>query len=139
MLGLGRIVAGAGFLVATLYFTKMVADWFSGREIATAMSLLVMSWPFGIAIGQVGHTWLVILSDWRLPFFVASAWCTVSAVGVWVFYREPQGLPPLKGRKMRLLSGEWALVGCAGLAWGVFNAGYITWLSFGPAVRCIGG
>lgn len=56
VIGLGRVLAGAGFLFATLYFTKMVADWFEGREIATAMSILVMSWPFGIAMGQVGHT-----------------------------------------------------------------------------------
>jgi MFS family permease len=133
-LGLGRIIAGAGFLVVTLYFTKMVADWFGGREIATAMSLLVMSWPLGIAIGQVGHTWLVTAFDWRLPFLVASAWCGLAAIGVWVMYRPPHGLPPVSERALRLMPREWAMIGCAGLAWGVFNAGYITWLSFGPAV-----
>ena len=42
-IGLGRVLAGAGFLFMTLYFTKMVADWFVGREIATAMAILVMS------------------------------------------------------------------------------------------------
>ncbi|MFT6309248.1 MAG: putative MFS family arabinose efflux permease, partial [Halioglobus sp.] len=62
--GLGRIFAGAGFLLTTLYFTKMVADWFEGREIATAMSILVMSWPFGIAMGQVGHAWLAVAYGW---------------------------------------------------------------------------
>ncbi|MDG4647862.1 MFS transporter [Roseibacterium sp. SDUM158017] len=133
-LGFGRIVAGAGFLVVTLYFTKMVADWFGGREIATAMSLLVMSWPFGIAIGQVGHTWLVTLYDWRLPFLVASAWCALAAIGVCALYRPPHDLPPVTGRNLRLMPREWALICCAGIAWGVFNAGYIMWLSFGPAV-----
>jgi len=44
--------------VSTLYFTKMTADWFSGRELATAMSVMVVSWPFGIAMGQIGHGWL---------------------------------------------------------------------------------
>lgn len=134
ILGLGRIVAGAGFLVVTLYFTKMVADWFGGREIATAMSLLVMSWPLGIAIGQVGHTWLATVFDWRVPFLAASGWCALAAAGVWAFYRPPHDLPPVTGRNLRLLPREWALIGCAGIAWGVFNAGYITWLSFGPAV-----
>lgn len=133
-LGLGRIIAGAGFLVVTLYFTKMVADWFGGREIATAMSLLVMSWPFGIAVGQVGHTWLATVFDWRLPFLVASAWCGLAAIGVWAMYRPPHDLPPVSERRLRLMPREWALIGCAGIAWGVFNAGYITWLSFGPAV-----
>jgi hypothetical protein len=40
-IGAGRLLSGAGFLFDTLYFTKMVADWFKGREIATAMSILV--------------------------------------------------------------------------------------------------
>lgn len=70
VIGLGRVLACAGFLFASLYFTKMVADWFEGREIATAMSILVMSWPFGIAMGQVGHTWLTGLYGWRVPFAV---------------------------------------------------------------------
>ena len=63
----GRLVAGAGSLFAMLYFTKMAADWFEGREMATAMSILVMSWPFGIAMGQVGHTWLAEVHGWASP------------------------------------------------------------------------
>ena len=58
MFALGRLLCGAGFVLATIYFTKMTADWFAGRELATAMAVVVMSWPFGIAMGQVGHGWL---------------------------------------------------------------------------------
>ncbi len=43
MIAAGRAVCGVGFVFSTLYFTKMVADWFAGKEIATAMSILVMS------------------------------------------------------------------------------------------------
>ena len=50
----------------------MATDWFSGREIATAMGLLVMTWPLGIAAGQIGHTWLAQISHWSTPFYVAS-------------------------------------------------------------------
>jgi predicted MFS family arabinose efflux permease len=46
LLAAGRLLCGAGFVVSSLYFTKMTADWFSGRELATAMSVMVMSWPF---------------------------------------------------------------------------------------------
>ncbi|MFT6878381.1 MAG: MFS family permease [Granulosicoccus sp.] len=87
--GLGRIFAGAGFLVTTLYFTKMVADWFEGHEIATAMSILVMSWPFGIAMGQVGHAWLAVAYGWQISFQVASAYCLLAALGVFLFYKAP--------------------------------------------------
>ena len=129
------LAAGAGFLFATLYFTKMVADWFEGCEIATAMSILVMSWPFGIAMGQVGHTWLAGLFGWRAPFAVASVYCLLAALTVFTLYRAPHDLrAPGAGRIRGLLPREWGLILCAGFAWGVFNAGYVVYLSFGPAM-----
>lgn len=129
----GRLFAGAGSLFAMLYFTKMAADWFEGREMATAMSILVMSWPFGIAIGQVGHTWLAEAFGWRVPFLAAAAYCAVAALAVFALYRAPNDLPRLQPTgKTGLLPREWALVACAGVAWGAFNAGYVTYLSFGP-------
>ncbi|EAQ23736.1 MFS transporter [Roseovarius sp. 217] len=134
-IGAGRVLSGAGFVIAGLYFTKMVADWFEGREIATAMSVLVMSWPFGIAMGQVGHTWLTEIHGWRAPFAVASVWCALAALAVFTLYRPPNGLPSGAGTWIKgLLPHEWGLVVCAGTAWGVFNAGYVVYLSFGPSM-----
>jgi MFS family permease len=134
-IGLGRVFAGAGFLFTTLYFTKMIADWFEGREIATAMSILVMSWPFGIAMGQVGHAWLSQTYGWQVPFQVASVYCLVAALGIFLLYRPPHDLPHAKSSSGAALTGqEWRLVLCAAAAWGVFNAAYVTYLSFGPKV-----
>jgi MFS family permease len=139
-IGFGRVVSGAGFLFATLYFTKMVADWFEGREIATAMSILVMSWPFGIAMGQVGHTWLAEVHGWRAPFAVASAWCAVAAIAVLTLYRPPHDLPSHTTSRIKgLLPREWGLIVLAGIAWGVFNAGYVVYLSFGPSMLAVQG
>lgn len=133
IIGLGRLLAGGGFLVTTLYFTKMTADWFEGREIATAMSILVMSWPFGIAMGQIGHTWLAEHYGWPVPFQLASAYCLLAALALFVFYRPPNDLPSVKANiPMRLTGQEWRLTICAGAAWGVFNAGYVVYLTFGP-------
>ncbi len=132
-IGLGRVMAGAGFLFATLYFSKMVADWFDDREMATAMSVLVMSWPFGIAIGQVGHTWLAQVFDWHAPFLVAAGYCGLAALAILLFYRPPHDLPRLKSAAVLALTRqEWHLIICAGTAWGVFNAGYVIYLTFGP-------
>jgi len=133
--GMGRVLAGAGFLFTTLYFTKMVADWFEGREIATAMSILVMSWPFGIAMGQVGHAWLAQTYGWQVPFQAASAYCLIAAVGVFLLYRPPHDLPDATGGARVSLTGqEWRLILCAATAWGVFNAAYVTYLAFAPKV-----
>lgn len=133
MIGLGRLVSGAGFLLSSLYFTKMTADWFSGREMATAMSLLVMSWPLGIAVGQVGHEWIAEAFGWRWTFFAASIYCAAGAVAVFGCYRAP---PDLAGARettvSRLSRRELHLTLIAALVWGTFNAGYVVYLNFGP-------
>lgn len=134
-IGIGRIFAGAGFLFTTLYFTKMIADWFEGREIATAMSILVMSWPFGIAIGQVGHAWFAQTYGWQVPFQAASAYCLIAAAGVFLLYRPPHDLPDAAaGARVALTGQEWRLTLCAAAAWGIFNAAYVTYLAFAPKV-----
>ena len=46
----GRLVAGAGGVLLNVQMTKMVTDWFAGKEIATAMAIFVNSWPAGVAI-----------------------------------------------------------------------------------------
>ena len=46
----GRLVAGAGGVMLNVQMTKMVTDWFAGREIATAMAIFVNSWPAGVAL-----------------------------------------------------------------------------------------
>lgn len=134
-IGMGRVFAGAGFLFTTLYFSKMVADWFEGREIATAMSILVMSWPFGIAMGQVGHTWLAQLHGWQVPFQAASAYCLIAALAVFLLYRPPHDLPAAtSGARVSLTGQEWRLILFAATAWGIFNAAYVTYLTFAPKV-----
>src|SRR6056297_3236719 len=132
-IGFGRVVSGVGFLFAMLYFTKMVADWFEGREIATAMSILVMSWPFGIAMGQVGHAWLEQAFGWQVPFQVASVYCLIAALAVFVVYLPPNVLPQVGSvGTARMTRQEWRLIFCAAVAWGIFNAAYVIYLSFGP-------
>ncbi|MFK7764140.1 MAG: CynX/NimT family MFS transporter [Roseobacter sp.] len=133
--GLGRLFAGAGALFATLYFAKMVADWFEGREIATAMGIFVMSWPFGIAMGQIGHVWMAETYGWHVPFQVASAYCLLGALAVFLFYSPPHNLPAEQSRSKASLTGrEWRLIVSAGCAWSVFNAAYVVYLSFAPKV-----
>ena len=46
----GRLLAGIGGILLNVSMTKMVADWFAGREINTAMAIFGNSAPFGIAL-----------------------------------------------------------------------------------------
>ena len=85
-IGLGRIICGSGFVVANIYFTKMVTDWFVGREFATALSILIMTWPLGIAIGQTLHEWLAANVGWEAAFWAASAYGAVAMGLMALFY-----------------------------------------------------
>lgn len=144
-IGIGRVVCGAGFVISTIYFAKMATDWFSGREIATAMGLLVMTWPLGIAAGQVGHTWLAQISHWSTPFYVASFYCALAAVALFVAYRAPeqetkaasatQPAAQTSANKINysgLSKTELLLIVVASFSWAFFNAGYVVFLSFTP-------
>ena len=140
LLALGRLVAGAGFVISTLYFTKMVVDWFSGGELATALGILVMSWPFGIAAGQVGHAWLAVTFDWRATFVLASVCCAVAAAAVGLIYRAPPDKAGAPGvARMGLPRDELLLTLLAAVVWGLFNAGYVVYLSFAPQVLVASG
>jgi len=130
---LGRLLCGAGFVFATIYFTKMVTDWFSGKEIATAMAVLVMSWPFGIALGQVGNGWLAQAFGWRAVFVAASLFCLAGLALVLFLYRAPASAAAVASApRSRPSWRELRLVSLAAMVWAAFNAAYVVYLSFSP-------
>ena len=47
----GRLVSGAGGVLLTLVLSRMTAEWFAGREISTAMGVMLTGWPIGIGLG----------------------------------------------------------------------------------------
>ncbi len=77
LIAVGRVISGAGFVFSTLYYTKMVTDWFSGKELATAMAILVMSWPVGIALRQVVHPFIAGAFGYSAAFLGASLYCSL--------------------------------------------------------------
>ncbi|MGY8957011.1 MAG: MFS transporter [Alphaproteobacteria bacterium] len=43
--GAGRLMVGVGGIVITVTMVKLVGDLFEGREVVTAMAILMNSWP----------------------------------------------------------------------------------------------
>ena len=138
-LALGRLACGAGFVFSTIYLTKMTADWFSGRELATAMGVLVMSWPLGIALGQLGQTWIDLHWGWPAVFGTAALYSACAAAALALLYRPPAGLAPVPTARPGLPGHELRLTLLAATCWGLYNAGYIVFLSFAPMVLVAGG
>ena len=133
VIAVGRVISGAGFVFGTLYFTKIVADWFSGKELATAMGLLVLSWPIGIALGQVLHPLVAAKFGYSAAFFVAAVYCFGSAVALWLLYQSPDAGNETRGRAApvaKLSAYHLKLTLIAALVWALFNAGFVVYLSF---------
>jgi MFS family permease len=129
----GRVLAGIGGVVLNVVMTKMLVDWFAGREVATAMALFVNSWPVGIALGLVVLPWLAGVGG------VSAAHVAVLvavAAGLALFlavYRPPEGAaagsPSLKVGALPLVP-----LLLAGFIWAFFNAALSMVFSFGPAL-----
>ena len=133
-LACGRLLSGTGAVLMNVLLTKMVADWFAGREIATAMAILVTSWPFGIALGLLGFVPLAAWLGWPAVMTVAALVCVPCLLGVAAFYRTAPGTNEAAPARFELnLTGrEWLLVSFAGFVWATYNVGYIVPVSFLP-------
>jgi hypothetical protein len=75
----GRLVAGSGGVLLNVQMTKMVADWFAGREIATAMAIFVNSWPAGVAVA------LLTLPSVGTAYGVSAVYLAVAALIAFAF------------------------------------------------------
>lgn len=128
-----RLVAGAGGVVVNIVMTKLLVDWFAGREISTALAIFVNSWPAGIALALL----LLPIAAERGGLLAASL--TVTAVIVLgllafgLFYRAPEGLdatPP----QLNLSGLPYVPLIAAGLVWAFYNAALAMVFSFAPAL-----
>ena len=130
----GRAISGAGAVVFNVVVTKMVADWFAGREIVTAMALTASTWPLGIALGLVGQGVLAQTLGWPSVMAVTAGFSAVALILVAGRYRAPVApSPPVAATTRFWLSGrEFALVSLAGLIWTFLNVGLTDYFSFAP-------
>jgi MFS family permease len=131
----GRLLAGTGGVLLNVLMSKMVTDWFAGRELATAMAIFVNSWPVGIALALltlpfvaathgVAAAYLVPLGPILLGLFAVAAFYPTPAV------REETAL----AASARLAPGALSALVIAGLIWGLYNAGISMVFGFGPTM-----
>ena len=134
MAAAGRIVSGTGAVLLTVLISKMVTDWFAGREIVTAMSIVIVSWPLGLAVGLVTYGALATASGWRAVMYFGALAAIAAFVLVALIYRDPPNIAGASssGFRVGLTRREWLLVLIAGSIWGLFNVAYIVLISFAP-------
>jgi predicted MFS family arabinose efflux permease len=137
VLAAGRLVSGSGAVLLNVLLTKMTTDWFIGREIGTALAVLVSSWPIGIGLALVTLPWLAAHASPAYAFAATAAAAVAVLLLIAFIYRIPPAAAPAPAAdksRARLSPAEIGLVSLAGIVWMLFNVGYILIVSFAPAL-----
>jgi MFS family permease len=129
----GRLLTGVGGVLLNVVTSKMVADWFAEREIATAMALFVNSWPLGIAIALLALPPLGAAGGYVPVFLLAAGLVAAAAILLARFYKDPR-VENAPIHISRLEKQTILLVIIAGLIWGLFNTALAMIFSFGISV-----
>jgi hypothetical protein len=115
--------------------TKMVADWFAGKEIITAMAIYVNSWPAGIGLALVTQPAINSALNWAAVFHISAATSAVGFVLMAIFYHPPAEAKQIATGpkpKFPLLGREIYLITLAAIIWAFYNGAYIIVPTFGP-------
>jgi predicted MFS family arabinose efflux permease len=132
---IGRLLSGAGGVLLNVLMTKMVTDWFAGREIVLAMAIFMNSFPIGIGLALLTLGWLAEVHGWQFAPHATAALALVSLLLVVSVYRQHvndgqtnAAGPSGAGIRQR----EVVLVCIAGAIWGVYNGAHSIIVGFTP-------
>jgi MFS family permease len=127
----GRLVSGVGAVLMNILLPKLVADWFEGKEVATAMAVVLTSWPVGLGLATATLGGLAAGTSWRQALLVTAALAALGFVLMLLFREAPRASTPVRAR---LDVREIRLGIAGGFAWGCFNASLVTIIAFGPSL-----
>jgi MFS family permease len=131
----GRLVAGAGGVLLNVQMTKMVTDWFAGKEIATAMAVFVVSWPAGVALSLLTLPAVAVAYGVSAVGLVVAGSVALGIVLLAATYRSPETmLAATRATAARPDLRSTTAVIVAGSIWGLFNVGFAVIFSFGPSM-----
>lgn len=129
----GRLLSGIGAVLMNILLTKMVADWFAGKELSTAMAVMLTAWPVGLGIAAATLGGVAAGTSWRTTLLVTAGAAALGLLLMALLYRNAPNATSgparaaLAGRDLRLSI-------TAGFAWGCFNASLVTIIAFGPGL-----
>ena len=135
MIAVGRLLSGVGAAFLFVLMTKMLTDWFVGKELFLGMSIFIIGWPVGIAAAQAMQGPIAEQTSWPVVFHLTAAGMAIGLVAIAGFYR-----PPVRHEAARHPSAggmsrqEIWLVSVAGCMWMLINGAYMLILSFGPTL-----
>jgi len=130
----GRLVAGAGGVLLNVQMSKMVTDWFAGKEIATAMAIFVNSWPAGVALSLLTLPRIGTSLGISAVYLAVAALIGLGFLLLAVGYQPAPHAVTATAPSARPDRRATVAVIAAGLIWGLYNVGFATIFSFGPSL-----
>ena len=135
MLYLGRFVTGVGGTIFNVILTKMVSDWFEGKEIVTALAGMLTAWPIGISLGLLSQGSIADAYGWSWAFVATAILAAVSLFLTWAFYRDALPAAAATSRfRFALPLRQFVHVSVVSIGWALFNLALIIMVSFAPDV-----
>ncbi|HJS77170.1 MAG TPA: MFS transporter [Burkholderiales bacterium] len=131
-----RLASGVGGVILNVLLTKMVADWFEGKQRLLAMSVLINAWPIGIGLALFALPLMGEAIGWRGALAAAAALTAAGFAAVLFVYRAPAGAAQAAPAGMGLGvidTREWRLLAIASIPWFTYNAAYQLVVSFLPS------
>jgi cyanate permease len=131
-----RLIGGAGSVAVGVLLPKLVADWFAGKEIATAMSIIASSVGFGIGLTMAILPMIASPTSWRIAVLATAAGSVAAVMLLLLVFRDEAGNAgaAMGGAGWRISRPEAILSSLAGVGRGLFSAGYFVFMSFLPAL-----
>lgn len=127
-----RTIGGVGATIVILVATKMTTDWFDGREIVLAMSILQMSWPFGAMLALPTQAYIAQGLGWPAVMLSAAA-VSGLALCAFCFVSEPaQPTQQVATSRAKLSASGLLSVMIAGTIWGAMNLACVLFFTYAP-------
>lgn len=127
----GRLISGVGAVLMNILLPKLIADWFQGRETATAMAVVLTSWPVGLGLATATLGALAAATSWRTALLATAAVAFLGLALMLLFREAPRADAPARAP---LAARDVRLGVAGGFAWGCFNASLVTIIAFGPGL-----
>jgi MFS family permease len=115
-----------------ILLAKIVSDWFTGKELSTAMAIMLTSWPVGLGLAATTLGGVAAGTSWRTAVMATAA---AAGLGVLLMLLCRDAPGAAGGPARAALRGrELGLSLSAGFAWGCFNASLVAIVAFGPGL-----
>jgi MFS family permease len=135
IIAFGRLVAGVGAAVLIVVAAKIVTTWFYDREIGLAMGIFNISMPLGTILSLNFMGAIAFRFNWQTSIWISFAMGAATLCLFLVLYRSKSTGGAVKSEPAGLLAALKKAGGSAwlvGLSWALFNAGLISFFTYGP-------